>query len=1368
MVVDLHGNGTACLAWSSPLPGYAGRQMRYIDLMGGQKPHLLVSTKNNMGAETTIQYASSTKFYLEDREAGKPWITRIPFPVHVVERVEVSDRISRNRFVTRYKYHHGYFDGTEREFRGFGMVEQWDTEEFSALSASDEEPSATNNDESSHVPPVLTRTWFHTGAYLDGSRISKQFEDEYYRESDLSEGVPGLTDAQLRTMLLDDTVLPDTIRLADGTRTPFDLSAEEAREACRALKGSILRQEIYAFDGTDEEDRPYSVSERNYTIELLQPREPNRHAVFFAHPRETIDFHYERKLYDIGDQKLADPRVTHAMTMAVDEFGNVLQSAAIGYGRRYDDPDPLLTDDDKKKQNRTQVTYTENCYTNPINQDDAYRTPLPCETRTYELLKVDPAANEPLVTNLFRFDEMLSKIQGVSDGQHDVPYEDIDAVGAHADAPYRRLIEHVRTLYRKNDLTGFLPLGDVESLALPGETYKLAFTPGLLKAVYKRERTGRATEDLLPDSSAVLGSKDPDGGSYVDLDGNGHWWIPSGRVFYWQNPADNPALELDFARKHFFLPHRFCDPFGKNTVVGYDSSETDPQRSYSLLLTETCDPLDNTVLAQNNYRVLQPELVTDPNGAVSEARFDALGLVVATAVYKGDIGDSLQNVQADLSPEQVDDFFADPPGQAVSRLGTATTCIVYDVDRYYLTGNPDKPPYAATVARETHVSDPVPADGLKVQISFSYSDGFGREIQNKIQAEPGPVNDVHTDHRWVCSGWTIFNNKGKPVREYEPFFDDTHEFKFGKEVGVSPILFYDPVERVVVTLHPNNTYEKVVFDPWRQETRDVNDTIIGDPRTDTEISGYVAEYFRQVSPEPDDWQTWLQHRGVDPLDPPQDVPGLDPETKAAVRTLPHADTPTIAFFDSLGRTFLTVAHNKFERRMNGTVAIIEEKYRTRVAFDIEGNQREVRDERKNDQDNPEERVVMRYDYDMLGSPIHQASMEAGERWMLNNVADNPICTWDSRYFNRRMTYDALQRPVELFVIDANGTKYLAEKTEYGESKSNNPETTNHRLKPWKVYDGAGVMVSESYDFKGNPVLGKRQLLPDYKAQVDWTQNPQPETETFSSRTLYDALNRPIQIVAPHSSRDGTKLNVTQPVYNDANLLERVEVWLEHDTEPNGLLDPDTATQHAVKNIDYNAKGQRELIEYGNGVQTTTTYEYDKKTFRLIHLRTLRGTKRLQDLFYTYDPVGNITAIRDDAQQTIYFDGQVVRPDAEYIYDAIYRLVEATGREHIGQASIPHTTWNDKGRVNLAHPHDGQKMRRYFEFYEYDEVGNIKRFDHKAHNGNWIRAYDYNEASLIEPGKKSNRLSQTIVHPNGQDPIPEPYTYDPHGRRITAL
>ena len=64
---------------------------------------------------------------------------------------------------------------------------------------------------------------------------------------------------------------------------------------------------------SEESDRPYSVSERNYTIAELQPKNENQHAVFFAHPRESIDFHYERKLYDVGGQQLADPRVSHAI-----------------------------------------------------------------------------------------------------------------------------------------------------------------------------------------------------------------------------------------------------------------------------------------------------------------------------------------------------------------------------------------------------------------------------------------------------------------------------------------------------------------------------------------------------------------------------------------------------------------------------------------------------------------------------------------------------------------------------------------------------------------------------------------------------------------------------------------------------------------------------------------------------------------------------------------------------------------------------------------------------------------------------------------------------------------------------------------------
>lgn len=153
-VVDLLGNGTACIVWSSPLPGNARQPMRYIDLMGGQKPHLLVSIKNNMGMERSLEYVASTRFYLEDRLAGTPWVTKLPFPVHVLTLVETTDTVTQTKLVSLYRYHHGYFDGFEREFRGFGLVEQWDTEYF---------PDSTT---AFQVPPVYTKTWFHTGAYI--------------------------------------------------------------------------------------------------------------------------------------------------------------------------------------------------------------------------------------------------------------------------------------------------------------------------------------------------------------------------------------------------------------------------------------------------------------------------------------------------------------------------------------------------------------------------------------------------------------------------------------------------------------------------------------------------------------------------------------------------------------------------------------------------------------------------------------------------------------------------------------------------------------------------------------------------------------------------------------------------------------------------------------------------------------------------------------------------------------------------------------------------------------------------------------------------------------------------------------------------
>jgi RHS repeat-associated protein len=1345
--LDLLGNGTACLVWSSPLPSNARRQMRYIDLMGGQKPHLLVSVSNNLGAETQIEYAPSTKFYVADKLAGTPWVTRLPFPVHVVEQVQTYDYVSRNLFVTRYAYHHGYYDVVEREFRGFGRVDQWDTEEFATLANATGFPQSANVDTASNVPPVCTKTWFHTGAFIDEASISKHMEHEYYSEGDSLEAIAGLTAAQLEAMLLDDTLEPTTILLPDGSRLTYNLSGEELREACRALRGSILRQEVYGLDGTEASDRPYSASERNYTIEVLQPQGPNQFGVFFAHPRETIDFHYERKLFKVvgktladpsapppGVKDAADPRVTHSVTLAVDPFGNVLQSAAVGYGRRY--LDPALVQEDQTKQSAILSTCTENAYTNAVLSDDLYRTPLQSESNTYELIQVQPDSTHAEITNLFRFDELKTKVQAAGDGAHDIVYENLYPSGLQSGQAYRRLIGRTRAYYRPDDMgaaagnpKAVLALGKLESLALPGSSYKLALTPGLISQVYQRGATA-----LLPTPASVLGSVAGDGGGYVDLDGDGHWWIPSGRIYYLPGAPSAPQ-EKNQALQHFFLPRRFEDPFGNTTSADYDH--------YDLLVVRTTDAVTNVVATVNDYRVLAPALMTDPNGNRAAVSFDILGLVVATAVMgktTEKLGDLLTGFSADLTQAQIDGFYDanDPHTVAGPLLGNATTRVVYDVHRFLksrLAAPTDpsqwQPAFAATIARETHLFDLGPGQQSNLQISFSYSDGYGREIQKKIQAEPGPAIDGGPviNPRWVGSGWTIFNNKGKPVRQYEPFFSQLpangHQFEFGVQVGVSPILCYDPVERVVATVHANHAYEKIVFDPWHQARWDVNDTVL---QTDPAADPDVGDFFQRLAAA-DYSPTWYAQRSAGGLGPLEQ----DAATKAAA----HANTPTIAHFDTLGRTFLTIADNA----AGG-------KYPTRVELDIQNNQRSVADALR--------RKVMVYDYDMLGGHLHQASVDAGERWTLNDATGKAIRAWDSRGHNFRTSYDPVHRPINLFVLgtdplnsDSRTTagEMLYERVGYGEGQAND-QALNLRTRIYQHNDAAGVVTNlvadpatkqnVAFDFKGNLLGSSRQFLQDHKALPDWAKSaPAFLPDVFVGVTQYDALNRTVAATAPDGS-------VVHPTYNEANLLKTVSANLQ------GAA---TATSF-VSDIDYNAKGQRTLVEYGNGARTA--YTYDPETFRMTELKTTRTSDKavLQDLAYSYDPVGNITSIGDAAQQTIYFSNQVVTANADYTYDAIYRLMSAAGREHIGQLSQPQTTWDETPRINQPLPTDGQAMRNYVENYSYDAVGNILQIVHQAMNGNWTRTYAYDEPNT---SPTNNRLTSTTV-----GALKEPYTYDVHG------
>ena len=242
---------------------------------------------------------------------------------------------------------------------------------------------------------------------------------------------------------------------------------------------------------------------------------------------------------------------------------------------------------------------------------------------------------------------------------------------------------------------------------------------------------------------------------------------------------------------------------------------------------------------------------------------------------------------------------------------------------------------------------------------------------------------------------------------------------------------------------------------------------------------------------------------------------------------------------------------------------------------------------------------------------------------------------------------------------------------------------------------------------------------EYKATVDWSSllgfgdvadidlaaSALLETEVFTSSVEFDALNRPINSILP----DATEL---QPTFNKANFLESLTANVR------GAA----STTTFVNNIDYDEKGQRTRIQYGNG--TSTAYTYNPETFRLDRLLTTRlsDSAKLQDLNYTFDAVGNITELTDDAQQTVFFANTVVSPNSKYEYDPLYRLLKATGREH---ATIDQH--NHSGLpINIPVPHvnDATAVRKYTQQFEYDVLGNMLKMIHSAAGGSWTREYEY--------------------------------------------
>lgn len=1309
-VIDLLGTGTSCIVWSSDLPDYAEAPMRYIDLMNSRKPHVMVSYKNNFGKEITLEYKSSTYFYLKDKLEGRPWITKLPFPVQVVSKTIVEEKITDVRFTSEYRYHHGYYDHAEREFRGFGMVEQVDTEAFDVF----EKTGAANAVQPEHhQAPVLTKTWFHTGAFLDKTRILTQFKKEYWHEQYKEKGF-ATTAVEYE--------LPDAVLLSADNLGDFNLdqlSAEEWREALRACKGMTLRKEIFGLDAekriADEkaakeyadndpvfgafqaraketEQVPYSVATHNCEIQLLQPRERNPHAVFIVKESEAIAYSYERNP--------EDPRIAHTLNIETDELGNVLESVSVVYPRLKEEE--LLQDDagdtpaarkakeaGRKAQKRQWITYTQNDFTQDLIAPDHYYLRKGWQTKTYELTGLKPAGNRPVF--------QISDFKGSAKALPEIEYQSEPAAGI----AQKRLIENIKTKFYNAELTQPLVDGQMDFRGIPFEVYQLAYTPNLITEIF--QPSAHSVQFEVCDADMTTGR-------FLQDDFN--WWIKSGTVHYRRNGETLAAAEA-----RFLFPVAYTDPFDSVTTVEYDP--------LNLFMQKSADALGNqTEVLRFNHRTLSPDIMRDLNDNLSSVVVDELGLVKAMALEGKAGNNDLQGEEADnllgiteiteeAESQLIQDFFqlanTTAPNvcnytqlQQIARtlLGNATARMVYDFST--------QPTAVAGISREQHASQN--PNNSPLQISFEYTDGLGKVAMKKVQAEPGIVTtpdgteiDTGNQLRWVGNGRTVLNNKGNPIKQYEPYFSTTPAYENDPawvQQGVTPVFYYDGAGRNVKTELPNGTFTKVLFDAWKQCSYDVNDTVL-------------------------DSQWYAQRQGLD---------NNNPEKKAAQKSAVHADTPSCLITDTLGRPILGIDHNRWE---DADGNIREEFTYTYSELDIEGNALSVTDARGN--------MVMAWRYDMLGHRVAQISMDAGKRWILNNALGNPVKTWDERAHEFAFEYDVLHRPTIKRIKGGDGTiplNHTYERIIYGENRPNDKQN-NLRGKAAILYDTAGKVISDTYDFKGNLLSSTRVFAKDYKNMPNWeAADPDGLLEgtdySFTTRSEYDALNRVLRQTTP----DG---KITSPGYNPSGFLEKVT-----------LYEGDRTTEF-VKNIDYDAKGQRTRIQYGNDVHTQ--YQYDPETFRLIQLRSAKnGGEVLQDLKYTYDPNGNITQIEDQAVPTVFFNNQKIAGRNEYTYDALYRLIAASGREqHTNAPNFDAAdNWNDAYALFAHNSGDPMAMRTYTQRYQYDGAGNIQQMRHEAGaNGSWTRDYAYET--------QNNRLKSTAVGSNT-------YLYPHHARHgyMTAM
>lgn len=794
-IMDFLGNGTPCLVWSSSLLGQSHSPVHFLKLTDGVQPRLLLKVENSIGKEIRLTYGNSASHYLRDKRGGRGWITRLPQHRVVVDRLEVLDHIGNTHFESLYEYHDGFFDSDAREFRGFSLVDKYDANIFQTSSASPEADFTSS---------TCTRTWFHNGA--DGWDSSRSLE--FYKGDRQATSLP-----------------PSMIE------DPSDLGLGESEVGLRSLAGLVIRTEVYGLDRRGKRlVHPYQVTQANYRIRRIQPKQGADDPCFATFASENLTYLYE--------QNPEDPRISHSLTLEIDDFGNATRCCRTAYPRRSEHRADIAA------QARIQISVAQLGFNN-LDVDDRYETGIPIESQAFELSGLEPAGAGG-TDILFHLPELNRALGEAMRPAAILPFDQSFTRGVQA-----RLMQWSRIEYWNDARSGALSWGSVGEVTLVHHTESACFSESFLST-----RFGDRIAASAPSAEAHYLLRD------------GYWWAPT------------PVLHF-FGPEQFHLLSHTENQDGGTTECAYDP--------HGLVLTAMTDAAGNRVYAEIDYHLLQPFRILDPNENINEVLYDPLGIVVVSTSY-GDILSSSGTIE-DYGNAPLENYRR-PSDEAFDRILAEPERFLQDASQYFYyeldSLPPGQPPRSISLTREELLHDGEGRGTVdsRIQVRVTYLDGFGRSLQIKDRVEPGmaisrdasgrirlegdiPVL-VETAIRWRVSGHTVFNNKQHVVRQFEPFFSAIPAFESDEELetfGVATELTYDPVGRQVRLDFPDGSVARSSYTAWESRQYDPNDAVVGSR-----------------------YQVLNEVRADD-----------DPQKQALRQAQAHADTPRITQFDPSGR-----------------------------------------------------------------------------------------------------------------------------------------------------------------------------------------------------------------------------------------------------------------------------------------------------------------------------------------------------------------------------------------------------------------------------------------------------------------------------------